>query len=381
MLLRQSRAREAMTQLSQMLRTTRPGSGVVMLYVRAALAAGDFRAADTAIAEALRQSPDSPELTAARGLVQLARGQIDEGLAALQRASDARPHDVSLRIELGEAALRVGRLAVASQAFRRVLEASPTSVSAHIGLARVAMDEARFADAESAIVAAEQHGAPPLEVARLRAALSVARGLGASGVPAVREALERLGRDPLLNASMGELQLQAEEEREAESSFGRALNQDRDLPEALLGRAMLEIGRSRLGPATRLLDRGDRAARERGRPASMLARLQVARGWVSFDRLHLDEAQQLAERALQLDPRCGDAHWLLANIALERRNDPTPHLRAASLGTRTPPEALAQLAIRLRSGNEACDIARRYVAAAPHGYDRRNVEEVLRRCR
>jgi hypothetical protein len=45
-----------------------------------------------------------------------------------------------------------------------------------------------------------------------------------------------------------------------------------------------------------------------------------------------------------------------------------------------PPEALGRLAARL-SGTEACELGRRYIAAAPEGYDREDVDSAMRRCR
>jgi tetratricopeptide (TPR) repeat protein len=380
-LLLQNRAREAMVHLDRALRLAPADSEVSTLFVRAALAAGDVVAAERAIAEALRQSPESIELIAAQGLVLLARGQVDAGLAALARASDQRPQNPLLRVELGEAALRAGRRDVAAQAFQRALEISPGLVRAHVGRALVAMDEARFDEAERAIAGAEQNGASALDGARLRAALAVARGLGAAGVPAVQAAIQRHGRDAALYASLGALYVQAEASRDAADAFAQALRLDPDQPEAHLGRAWLDLLRQRIGPAARAIDRAERVARQRGLPASFFARIQVARARMRFETLAFEDARRGAEEALRLDPKCGEAHWLLASIALERDADVLPHLRAAVEGTHTPPEAVAQLVISLRSGAEACAFARRYREAAPDGYDRRDVERVLQRCR
>ncbi|MDQ3036836.1 MAG: tetratricopeptide repeat protein, partial [Myxococcota bacterium] len=197
---------------------------------------------------------------------------------------------------------------------------------------------------------------------------------------AVEQLLTRHPRDGALLASLGHLLAQAEEDRDARATFTRALRADDDSYEALLGRAGVEIRRGDLGGAARSIDGAERAARQRGASSAFFARVSVARARLRFEVGDFDEARRLAEAAIAADPKCAEAHVVLANIAIERNGDPVPHFRAAIAGTRVPPEALGRLAIRV-GGSEGCTLGRAYVAAAPEGYDREDVDREMRRCR
>ncbi|UJR86510.1 tetratricopeptide repeat protein [Sandaracinus amylolyticus] len=379
-LLRMSRPREARAQLDHALRLAPADVRAVALFVRAALATGDAAAAETAIQAALAHRPDAIELVAARGSVLLALGRIDEALAALQRACEVRPEDAELRAELGEAGLRAGRRDVAASAFQEALRLSPGLARALVGSATLAIDDARFDEASASIEQASQAGAAPLDLARLRADLAVARGLGHGAIASIEPLVEENRRDGPLLAALAHLHAQAEDDREARDLYTRAVRADDDNYEALLGRAGVEMRRGDLGGSARSIDRAERAGRQRGASTSFFARVSVARARLRYEVGDLDEARRLAQQAISADPRCSEAHLLLANVAIERNEDPIPHFRASIAGTRVMPEAVGRLAIRLERGDEACTLARRYIEAAPRGYDRDEVDGVQRRC-
>jgi len=89
---------------------------------------------------------------------------------------------------------------------------------------------------------------------------------------------------------------------------------------------------------------------------------------------------RLANEALEHDPEEASAHLLLANVAIERSEDPIESLRHAVEGHAPPPEALGRLATRLDAGEEACQLATRYLEVAPSGYDAADVRRVAARC-
>jgi tetratricopeptide (TPR) repeat protein len=380
-LLRLGRAREARRQLEEALRLAPSHVGTAASFVRAALATGDAAAADAALTIALAQRPDAPALLVLRGPVLLALGRYEEAIAGLEEAILARPEDAELHAGLGEAAWRAGRLDRAGAAFTEAARLAPGMTAAHLGVARLAIEGARFDDADAALSRAETTGAEARALGHLRAELAVARGLGAAGVAPIEAQLAPRPNDAVLLAALGHLRAQSEDDREARRAFTRALRNERDSPEALLGSAGIETRRGDLGGAARSIERAERAARRRHLPASFMARALVARARLRFEISDFDGAVRLAQEALALDPKCGEAHVVIANVAIERDEDATPHFREAIAGTHVPAEAYGRLAIRLERGPEACRHARRYVEIAPAGYDREEVDAVLRRCR
>ena len=195
----------------------------------------------------------------------------------------------------------------------------------------------------------------------------------------VEQLLRTHPRDATLYAMLGLLHSQAEDDRDARDAFTRALRAVVDQHEALLGRAGVEIRRGDLSGAARSIDAAERAGQQRGASASFTARVTVARARLQFEASRFTDARRLAEQAIATDPKCAEAHLVLAILAEEGDGDPVAPLRSAIAGTFVPAEAVGLLVPR-SSGAETCELARRYIAAAPHGYDRSDVERASRRC-
>jgi tetratricopeptide (TPR) repeat protein len=187
-------------------------------------------------------------------------------------------------------------------------------------------------------------------------------------------------RDASLWTSLGLLQTQAEEDREASESFAHALRLDHDNPDALLGQSLIYIRRGDLGGARRAIDTAAEEGRRRALGAAFDARLLVARARLAFENGSFDEVVRLSNQALARSANDGSAQLMLANVAIEHRDNPIEHLRAAAAGVAPPPEALGRLVPRLPAGDEACQLARRYLAIAPEGYDAPDVRSVANRC-
>ncbi len=206
------------------------------------------------------------------------------------------------------------------------------------------------------------------------------RARGAAGVAAA-ESLARGGRDASLHVLLGRLQAQAEQDADAASSFAQALRFDERDPEAHVGRALLAMRAGDLGGAGRGLERALELASEVGASPELRARLEAARGRLRFESGSFADARERASAALALDPRCAEAQLLLASVTIEQGGDALPALRAAATGAAPPAEAIGRLALRLPAGAEACAAARRYLDAAPRGYDADAVRAVDARCR
>ena len=381
LLVRIGRPTEARAVLDQALRAAPTDPHVAEIFVRVALAAGDVTGADAALGPALAAHPESSPLRAAHARIALRRGHAAEAMTELSTLAAASPNDRDVQEALAAAALASGNTAVARSAYEAAIRLEETS-EAHLGLASVLADDAAFDDALTHVTRAEALAPGSAAAAtRLRARIEMLRGTGAAGLATVRPAADAALRDAELWAYRGALEVQAEAFGDADASVTRALRVDPNQPEALLVRALLGIEDGDLGGAARAVDRAERSATTRGLPPSFAARVAAIRGRLRFEAGDEPDAARLGQQAVALDAHAGLAHLLLADVAIATHEDPVPHLRAAVQGTAAPPEAIGRLAMRLRTGAEACGFGRAYVERAPTGYDRDEVDDVLRHCR
>ena len=369
----------AIELLSPALEVDRANLAVVTTMVRAMLATDRAEDADDVVTTALRLRGDAVELMMAKAQVDLAQGQVDDALTTLRQVVEQRPDDADVRATLGEAARRAGQPDVAREAYEAALERDDDNRTALVGLAFLAAEEGDEAAIEAAIARAEGAGAGGPALDRVRAQVMVLEGAGQEAVETLTRLAEANRDDAELWAALGRAQVQAELDSQARRSFSRALRIDDEHPEAHLGMAAVQTRAGQLHTARQSIGRAERAARARGLGPPFEARVIVAKGRLSFEVGEISEAKTLAQEALEKDPESAEAHLLLAAIAIERDDDPIPHLRRAVDGRAPPPEALGRLSIRVR-GQEACDLARRYMRAAPEGYDAPDVQDVLDRC-
>jgi len=380
MLVRVGRTADARAVLDQVLRASPTDAHVAEIFVRIALASGDVAAADAALAPALAAHPDVTSLRSAHAQILMRRGHAAEAMTELQAVAASSPSDRDLQEALARAALASGNIAVASTAYESALRIGP-SASAHLGLASVLAEDARFDEALDHVASAEALGpAAAAEVMRMRVRLDVLRGLGAAAIANAVVATTSSARDAQLWAYRGELETQAETFAAANDSIARALRLDANQPEALLVRSLLAIEDGDLVGAARAIDRAERSGGTRGLPPSFAARIAALRGRLRFEAGDEPGAERLGQQAATLDPHSGLAHLLLADVAIANHGDPVPELRLAAAGTAAPPESVGRLAMRLRTGDEACTFAHAYVDRAPTGYDRNDVDDVLRHC-
>ncbi len=354
---------------------------LVPLLARAYLARDRAGDAGRIVDAALRRRPNAPELKALRGAVLLANGSASEAVSPLTEAAEALPRDARVRADLGRAHQLTGHREAATAAYEATLEIEPANVRALVGLAQIAFESGDYDQAEQRVTAAANTGQEGLAVARLRARLEVVRGAGASGVSAVR-ALSRQHEDAIVWTALGDLYAQAEQDRSAGRAYEHALQLEAEFVEALIGQTFLQIRAGQFSRAERTLVRAEAAAQAAGTSAEAQPRIDSARGWLDFEAGsdRYDAAVTRANAAIEADEHLSSAHLLLGTIAIERGQDPIPELRRAAAARAPSPEALGQLAPRLPAGEEACRVARRYLAAAPDGYDSPDVQRVVRRC-
>ncbi len=154
------------------------------------------------------------------------------------------------------------------------------------------------------------------------------------------------------------------------------------------------------------LARSDTATHDARTLAFLKADVAVARGRLAFERGQFRDAARHAETALALSRDHGGAHFLFANIGIQRGKSPLSELRAAIRGKAPPAEAIAALATELHRSQSAsarkgakrpkkkaenspedahsiravCDLSKRYLAIAPHGYDATRMQKLQSQC-
>ncbi len=359
---------------------------LIPILARAYLAEGRLDDARPILDAALSQRPTSPDLLATQGELLLAAGQPQDALEPLRRAAQARATDPAIQVHLGRAALLAGESDEARAAFEAALARDDDNADALLGLARLAFASRDDEQLEARLTAAQASGADAAEVARLRARSLVRRGEGEAGIEALTALTRQHGDDAALWTALGQLQVQAESDRDARRSLERALRLDPGRPEALLTLSLVEMRDGGLGRARDMVTTAVSQAEQRGESTPALqAWAAVARGRVAFEAGDWAAVTRLANEAIELDANASGAHMLLAIMAIEGHGgtEPVEELRRAVDGDAPAPEAVAQLALRLASSDraEACRLARRYLAVAPDGYDASEVRRLAGRCR
>ncbi|MCZ7682831.1 MAG: hypothetical protein M5U28_30150 [Sandaracinaceae bacterium] len=241
----------------------------------------------------------------------------------------------------------------------------------------------REGDAEAlgdALERARAQGAGAAAVARIEADLAVLRGDGAAAVERLRE-LARAHGEAALHVALGRVLVQAERDREANDAFRAALELDASDVDALLGISGVHARAARIGAARRHHRQAVDAAGARASADRLLgARIRAADALILLENGDMSGALREAEAARRLDDRSSEAALVLARVALLRSQPADAHLRSAVEGRAPAPMALALLAQAVQ-GNEACELASRYLERAPQGFDAPAMRRIRQRCR
>lgn len=214
-----------------------------------------------------------------------------------------------------------------------------------------------------------------LELLELRLRTLVAEGAGSSGLPQAEASLGREPKSAVLAGAFAALALQAERFDMAQEALAKQQALAPSSTQARLGLARIAIVRGRLGAAEGLLERA------LPRSSHQEAIKTALRGMVQFEYGRLRGARHQFKKALQIDPRCGLAHWGLARLRKPSQEGRLESLRQAALSLPPYVEAWGRLAVELPARDEeACRWAKRYLAAAPAGYDARAVGARAKNC-
>jgi Flp pilus assembly protein TadD len=378
--LKNDEAQAASARLGSVLERTPSHPLVAPVAVKAKLALGDAEGAMRIAARALEDHPEDPDLLAARAEVEIENGDDEAALRSLRAAIERRDDDPRLHMMRGKAARRVGEIAEARAAFDAVLERTPNDEEALMAAAELAVEDADPERADQILEMIDDQRIRGKEVDYVRAGYLVGSAAGQRGFLAVRRALARNPRDVFLQNSLGDLFLQAEEWRAAANAFTASKNYAGGEPEprAILGRTIAQIRVGVLGVAFDNLQAAREAGNELGAPFE--ARVLAAEARVFMMQNAWRRAEEKAREAIATDPKCSEAHLVLADV-LQHKNEPSlPELQLAAEGRIPQPEAMARLYLADQEAEQACGYARGYLRAAPQGRWAERIRDNARRC-
>ena len=304
-----------------------------------------------------------------RARVEFEQEKWSDAMSTLEKAMQARPGDPDLLGLYADCARFLGRTDEASKAYEAALKRIPNHARSLVGLLWLAVGARDMDEANRAYEAMTRQKVRTRDAQRAEAQLLAMTSKGSVGRVRVRKATyTRWGaRDPLLWTSLGQLQYQAEEFGRAARSFGKAAAFDSSNPEPIARRILAQLRLGLVKPAERSMKLAEKVERQNRPRSRVRALLRVARGRLAFENDQIAMARRLAQRALSNDPRCAEAHLLLADIAENRNDSPHEHLRRAAGCPDAPPIAFARLALSEPSKSTSCDWAKRYKTASPSG--------------
>ena len=379
--LAQGNAREAVERITPLLTEHENHPDVVPVAVEAQLGLGNPQRAMEIVTPALDAYPSDVRLLAAKAHVQMALEQWEQALATLDSALRIEDDEADLHADRGRAARRLSRNEVAREAFDAALALNESHPVALLGRLELDVHELEPALGRQVLDRLDRAEVRSLELERLRGRLLVMENAGQSGVNEMRRAITRYGDDPTLVVSLAWLYVQAEQYSTAVRWFGRVIEGQEPL-EAVLGRVLAQIRMRASAPARSTMDAVLDSVDESALDAETRAELHAVLARLAHAGDNRVQAAAEAQRALELDPKNGEAHLVLADLAADREQDDTAHLEAALDARRPPSRPLAVLAMRADPVTDAaCDYARRYRRAAPAGQFARGVARVLRDCR
>jgi tetratricopeptide (TPR) repeat protein len=249
--------------------------------------------------------PQDQEARIARAVAALTRGRFDEVESILREAEARDPRVAALR---GRALSARGRDAEAETALKQAAERAPQSDAA-LELGLLQMAGGRRDAAMATLQPIVESGPDASTAAALLRVARAARALGRfeAANSYFREAVAAAPDDPGANTAWAELFLEKHNIEDAVTSFQAALKANPEWTPAHLGLARAMVGDN---PPAAMMS----AARALAiNPACGDARLLIAELELNRDRR--DDGRKAIERALETNPRSLGAHALLGAIA------------------------------------------------------------------
>jgi tetratricopeptide (TPR) repeat protein len=280
-------------------------------YVRALIRAKDYSTAQTAVARLLKSNPKDAQIQALHGIVLLNDGKAGDAVNVLAAAAKDYPNDGFIQYWLGKSALAKGDNALAETSFQHAVQINSSAVDALEQLGGLAVrrnDMNLLADVSGKMIAAAPK-APQGYV--WRAITEGNRGEPDQAEADLRTAIALAPKDPTASIELGRLMFEQKRGPAAEALFEQALQADPTSVAAL--RALVSYELSIKQPQKAMERVNTQIAKSPGTSGflDLLCQLQIQAG-------SLDQAASTAQKAIQMDPKDGEAVMLFTQLALQR---------------------------------------------------------------
>jgi predicted Zn-dependent protease len=323
----------------------------LLALAEAALAQRDAKLAQNALKQRALLLPEDVQAQTLLGRSLRMGADIDGAEAAFRRALTLRPGYVEAQTALAALLLDRGQFAQADAVYRELALHDETALSGRLGRVEALLGMGKLADAQVQLEAAPEAERATVAYREQAAKLALVRGEVAQALKLLGPLSEEQPKRALLRALYADALLVAAQLPAAGTELDAAQALDAELPEALLGRAELQLRSNKAKDALATLTKAEAALRDRLRPPALTAR-----------RL------SLLGRTLLLRHKRGDAAAAVSA------------LRAATDQAGAPVDSYFYLGEALSADKDksgAQQAYRRYLELAPSGAYRQRAQRML----
>ncbi len=295
----------------------------------AALAAYEPRIATEALSRLVQSAPDDPDGHYLLGRAQRLGSDADEAERSFRRALEILPEHTDARLALGRLLLDGGKYAEADELYQELARQSgiasgaATALLGRLGRVEALLGLGRVDDASVQMESVRSQDRETM-LARIAAAqLALAKNQPGEAVGQLRPLAESERPPADVVALFGDALFEAGEVDAANQQYERALEIDRGLPEALLGKAKVAVRAENERDARAYLDDVAESLGRRIRPPRMRATMHLLRGrsFLQDGRSGRDAARRALREAVQIDGVPAEA-WFWLGEALSGDNAP-----------------------------------------------------------
>ena len=266
--------------------------------------AGRLQEAEQGYLTILQADPRHADALHLLGLIQSARGALNEAESLIRQAVDIRENAVFL-CNLGNVLADQAKSRDAEAAFRRATEIAPSYAFAHYNLGTIFMDLQRFDEAEAAFKQAIEHDPAFVEAHNCLGTLLMKTGRLADAETPFRRAVCVAPANSEARNNLGALLLQVGRSEEGEAELHHALRLMPDYPQALYNLGTRMMHTRRLPQAETSLRHALELA-----PAHSDAWVNLGNTLALVDRD--TEAEAAYRQAIRLAAQSSAAQWSLA---------------------------------------------------------------------
>jgi tetratricopeptide (TPR) repeat protein len=246
-----------------------------------------------------------------------------------RRAIELAPGHGDALLALAELLLDEGKYADADGVFQELATRGGSAAQGRLGRVDALIALGRLDDAQVQLdaLAEAQHASAPYRLSAAR--LALARNKPGDALTSLRPLVDTQADKVSVMTSYGDALVAAEQFEPAATAYDAALAIDPELPEALIGRAEVQLHANKVKEALALLQKAKDALPKRIRPPSVQARRLMVTGEAYAQRnKHGDQeaARDALREAVKLPNPPSAAYFLLAESLGGRAN---PEARAA----------------------------------------------------